>query len=448
MKYISLLLALLLASMLFAEPEYVPYTTMAEHLGSSTCGGCAVAWQGLQVPLAQTHNGEFFVAKLYTQSGDLTTDAVLDRFNYYEVIGIPAVIFNGKTRVNGSGDGIADGSMYNSALNQYRYSSSPLQMSVSNFSATSGEFSGEILMVSPTLNIVDAKVVYYLLEDNITASETHVVRSILYDDLNLSGNGSNFGFNKTFSISPAWNAANLWAVASVQLVDKAILQNVSTLPLPTYNLRAAMDWNMNIMQAPTLENYNSPPFWLFNMGTSDNYTTRIVVDSAPAGWYFNYCDEEGNCYVGDMDVPLSLSARETKSFHLNMLIGSPGVAYFRFVVSSPNIGSYSIPFRYVTEGTANSDDTLIAQPFRLGNIYPNPVKQNAEIMLNSNKSMSGTGIDIFNLKGQMVQSVPIHKLNPGENRIAFSADKSLPNGVYFYKISGTETPARKFILMK
>lgn len=448
MKYIVLLLALLLAGLLSANPVYVPYTTMAEEYGSNTCGGCAVAWEGLQVPLAQTHNGEFFVAKLYTQSGDLTNQAVLDRFDYYEVMGIPAVIFNGKTRVNGSGDGIADGSMYHQALNQYRYSSSPLEMELTSFSNSTGVFSGLIRMISPTVNIVGAKVVYYLLEDNITTSETQVVRSVLYDDINLSGAGATQAFSKTFSISPSWNAANLWAIASVQLADRAILQNLSTLPLPTYNLRAAMDWNRNILQPPSVQFYTSLPFWLYNLGHTDNYTTRIVVDSAPEGWYFNYCDEDNNCYVGDMEVPLTLGSGDTKAFHLNLIIGTPGVANFRFVVSSPNIGTYSIPFRYVTEGSANSDDTLIAQPFRLGSMYPNPVKLNAEIMLNSNKSSNGANIDIFNLKGQIVQSISTPSLSQGENRIAFSPDASLPNGVYFYKISGSDTPARKFIMMK
>ncbi len=448
MRYIYLALIMLLAGMLFAEPTYVPYTTMAEDFGSNTCAGCAIAWQGLQVPLAQTHNGEFFVAKLYTQSGDLTTPAVQERFDYYTVLGIPTVIFNGKTRVNGSGDGIADGSQYNLALNNYRYSSSPLMMEVTNFLPETGVFNGRIRMVSPTLNILNARVVYYLLEDNISLNETHVVRSILYDDLNLSGANATYNFNKTFTINPAWNVANLWAVASVQLEDKAIVQNVSTLPLPNYNLRVAMDWNPSIVQPPTQTTYLSQPFWIFNQGSRDDFTTQIIVDSAPNDWYFNYCDEDNNCYVGSMEVPWSLGDGESKAFHLNIMLNSPGVAHFRFVITSNHIGTYSVPFTYATEGSAIDDDTMINQALRLGNLYPNPVKQVAELELQSDKALSSVTVDIFNLKGQIVQSIPVQGLSQGMNRISFAPNAELPNGVYFYRLQGSGSQARKFILMK
>ncbi|MDD2229656.1 MAG: T9SS type A sorting domain-containing protein [Candidatus Cloacimonetes bacterium] len=446
MKYISLLLALLFIGSLYAEAQYVPYTILAEDFGSLTCGACAVAWEGLQVPLSNTHNGEFILAKLYTQSGDLTTPIVQDRFDYYEVIGIPALIFNGKIRVNGSGEGIADGSLYNAAINQFRYSSSPLSMDITNFSTTTGVLSGSIVMVSPTVEITNAKVVYYLLEDNIGAAETKVVRSILYDDINLTGAGSTFNFSKTFSISPTWNAANLWAIASVQLPDKAIVQNVSTLPLPEYNFRAAMDWNNNIIGLPNID-YTSQAFWLYNMGIADNYTMRIEVDSAPDGWYFNYCDAD-NCYSGNMNVPISLGNGESKDFHLNLIIGDAGVANFRFVLTSPNLGTYSIPFRYAMEGSANDDDTLVEKPMNLGNMYPNPITTNAELTVNSNKTVAAVNIDVFNIKGQKVQSLTAHNLVQGENRISFSPNASLPNGIYFYKLSGSAAPALKFILLK
>jgi len=447
MKYISLVLTLLLLGSLYAVAPYVPYTVLAEDFGSNTCGGCVVAWEGLQVPLSNTHNGEFILAKLYTQSPGLTSPIVLDRFDYYEVIGLPAVIFNGKIRVNGSGEGIADGSLYNAAINQFRYSSSPLSMNVTNFSTTTGAFSGNIVKVSPAVELPGAKVVYYLLEDNISAAETKVVRSILYEDLNLTDVRSSFNFSKTFTIDPTWNPANLWAIATVQLPDKAIVQSVSTLPQPTHNLRAAMDWNNNIIGLPNID-YLSQPFWVFNQGVADNYTMHIEVDSAPDGWYFNYCDEEGGCYTGSMDVPLILGAGETTAFHLNLIIGDAGVANFRFVISSPNLGSYSIPFRYAMEGSANSDDVLVEMPLQLGSMYPNPVNASAALTLRSNKNVAVANIDVFNIKGQKVQSLSARNLVQGDNSISFSPASSLPNGIYFYKLSGSDAPALKFILLK
>lgn len=446
MKYIVLLIAILSFTLLNAELSYVPYTTVAEVFGSTTCGGCAISWTGMQEVHTQTHPGEFVTAKLYTQSGAFSTQEVLDRFDYYEVFGIPSVMFNGKIRVDGSGDGIVDGSRYLESLNQFRYSSSPLNVEISNFTTSPANLSGRIVMVSPTAQISNAKVVYYILEDNITDTQTNVVRRIMYDDFNLSGQLNSFTFSKDFAIDPSWNVANLWAIVSVQLDNKTIVQSASTLPQPTYQVRGAMNWNPNIV-GPANSFYSSQPFWIFNTGTADNFTTVIEVDSAPDDWYFNYCDEAGNCYVGDVQVPLYLGDGEAVPFHHNIIIGSPGVAYFRFVISSPNIGSYSIPFRYAVEGVANDDPTMSPGALQLGAMYPNPVTANARIVLNNSKNLNDAAIDVFNLKGQKVQSI-IAKLNQGDNLIDFQPNSALSNGIYFYRLSGTNHTPRKFILMR
>jgi hypothetical protein len=59
-------------------------------------------------------------------------------------------------------------------------------------------------MVSPTTSIANAKMVYYLLEDDVSDSDTHVVRAILYDEnVALSGVGNNYAFNKSFALTPS-----------------------------------------------------------------------------------------------------------------------------------------------------------------------------------------------------------------------------------------------------
>jgi len=438
---------LLCLGILFATPGYVPTTTLAEDFGATWCPGCVTAWQGLQELHNHTHNGEFLSARLYTESGDLSNPTVQDRFNYYEVIGVPEVIFNGKVSVLGSDVGIGDGVLYNKALNQFRYTASPVSISIGSFSPTAGTLTGNVQMVSPTASIANAKMVYYLLEDDVSDSDTHVVRAILYDEnVALSGVGTNYAFNKSFALTPSWNTANLWAIAALQLENKAILQSASSLPLPSYNFRAAMDWNPSV-EGPANTSYLSSPLWFFNLGASDNYTMRIQVDQAPDDWYFNYCDEEGNCYPGSMDRPFSLGAGEMASYHLNLWIGSPGFAYYRFVISSPNLGEYSIPFHYKVEGVANEDAVLIPSAFSLGKVYPNPVSERAELSINAQKQGSQATVDIYDLKGRKVRSQNLTNLSQGQNRIALQV-ADLPNGVYFYKLHGQAAPAQKFILMK
>lgn len=448
MKQIMLIALLLLATLLAANPNYVPVTTLAEDFGATWCPGCPTAWQGIDVLHSGTHHGEFISARLYTESGELSNPAVQSRFDYYGIIGVPAVVFNGKVQIDGSGDGIADGSLYNNALKRTRYSASPLKVNISSFSATTATLSGNVEMISPTENIVNAQVIYYLVENNVSATDTNVLRAVQSDNLNLTGTGSLFNFNKSFVLNPSWNTANLWAIAFVQLANEAIIQSASTLPLPTYNFRVAMDWNQFALTSDANYNFNSQPFWFYNLGAADSYTLRVEVDSAPANWYFNYCDEDGNCYPGSMDVPFSLSAGEMKSYHLNLSIGDPGIADFRFVVSSANLGSYSIPFHFYTTGMAADDSALVPAPLQLGNIYPNPLSQSGTIEINAAKSLSGVNLEIYNLKGRKVQTQVIANLGQGSNLIDFRPAAELPTGIYFYRLDGDTRQAKKFILLR
>ena len=64
-----------------------------------------------------------------------------------------------------------------------------------------------------------------------------------------------------------------------------------------------MDWSTEIVEDPAVSNYLSQPFWIFNLGMGSDFNTRIEVDDAPDDWYFNYCDEEGNCFPAALPCP-------------------------------------------------------------------------------------------------------------------------------------------------
>ncbi len=446
MKNIYLIMAFLVAGFLCAQPNFMPVTTLAEDFGSLSCPNCLIAWQGLEAVHSVTHNGEFVSARLYTESGSLSNDEVDERFNYYGVIGLPNVIFNGKISIEGAGEGTADGTNYLNALSQTRYSASPVKIDITNFNLGRGTVSANVTMLSPTAVISNAKLVYYLLEDNV-GEEINVVRGTLYDDIaSLSGAGTTLNFNHTFDLNPNWSVSNLWGLIFLQLADKTIVQCVSSLPLPEYNFRVAMDWKPTVTVDPNT-NYLSSPVWFFNLGTSDNYTMSIQVDNAPTDWYFNYCDEAGNCYPGSIDRPFSLAAGATTSIHLNLMIGSAGTANFRIVVNSPYIGSYSVPFQ-IMAGTPVIDDLHLSTPLIVKGLYPNPVKSSAAFQLYNPKNNGAATIEIYNVKGQKVQTLMPTNLHNGDNEISFVPDKNLPDGIYFYRLKDSNSKAGRFVIMK
>jgi len=449
MKYIATLILLLGITMLAALPEYYPLTSIAEDFCASWCGGCQLAFAGLDVVHSQTHSGEFISTRLYTESADLSNPDVDARFTHYEVFGVPAVIFNGKTRIDGSNDQTSSGSVYREALRPYLHGASPLKINIATFNPATGVISGSVEMVSPTLSLTAEDLYIYLLEDNVTVQDTRVTRQIITQSITLSGAGNTYDFAATFTINPAYNQANLWAAAFVQMPNDSILQTGHTLPLPQVNVRAAFDWDSHIISDPSVQSYNSQPFWIFNLGTADNLNSRIEIDEAPADWYFNYCDEDGNCYPGNTPLAWSLGAGEAKAFHLNLWIGSSGLAKFRFVINSPSLGDYSIPFRFRTSDmVANDDPVLPVLNTSLGVNYPNPFSGRTSITVNAVKALDSATVEIYNLKGQKVDSVTMRDLKAGANLSQWQPSSDLPSGIYFQKLSGSAAPARRMLLIK
>lgn len=432
MKYLTIFLLLFSLGTLSAEHYIYPTTTLVENFGATWCGACAFALAGLSVLESDTNNSEMVVARLLTESGDYSNAAIDSRFAYYDVIGLPAAIFNGKTRVDGSGDDIADGSLYHTALNRSRYLGSPLKLQMPLFNAVTGNISVSVELLNPELEIASASLVYYLVEEDVDTELTHILRDLQVQEIALNYTGTAVPYSVNFDIDPSWDLNKLWALAFVQTPNKSILQTVSSLPLPQYHVQAALPFD-TMMQGEANTQHISAAFLIYNLGDSDSYTRQIEVVSAPDDWYFNYCDEAGNCYPGSMAIPFDLASGAAVAFDLNLSIGSPGTGIFNFVVNSAHLGSYKIPFEYRV-GTSNDD--LVA-PVELLHIssYPNPFRSELIFELTSHKAGLSSSIEIFNIRGQKVTSIAVDQLKQGLNSITWTAS-SLPNGIYFYKLAG------------
>ncbi len=438
MKYLTFILLLLSISMLAADPVIYPTTTLAENFGATWCGACQFALDGLDVLDAETNNSEVVFARLLTESGDYTTLEIDARFGYYEVLGLPAVIFNGKTRVDGSGDGIADGSLYQDAMQNYLYLGSPIRMSMPTFVNATGMVSVDIEMLNPDLSFEDAKLIYYLIEDDIDDELTHIVRDIITQDIDIAYTGSVVEYDTTFDMDYSWNVNNLWAVAFVQLQNQSIIQSASSLPLPENLIQAALPFD-NTIYGPANGQYESPAFYIYNLGAADSYTRHIEVISAPDDWYFNYCDIDGNCYPGSMQIPFTLGEGEYAAYDLNLSIGSDGIAYFNFVINSDLMGEYKIPFYYST-ATANAD-ALAPSTLSVVKAYPNPFSAGLNIEVESAKDVSTSRIEIFNIKGQKLKSIALKELRQGPNYLQVDLSE-LSNGVYFYRLEGSQSTGK------
>jgi len=426
---------LISVAFLAADPVYYPTTAVIENFGASWCGGCELAQQGLSAMQSELYPGEVIIGRLLTESGEYSNAEVDTRFDYYEVMGLPAVIFNGKIRVDGASDDTVNGTEYLAAINNFRYLGSPLKMSVQSFDASSGAFSVLTEMVHDTIALEDASVVFYLVEDDVTAEFTQIVRSVQTESITLSGAGSSTLSHASFSLDPAWIQANLWAFAFVQLPSKTILQAASTTPAPEYSVRAAIPFD-NDLQSDDSGTFFSPPFWIYNLGEVNDVTMHIEIISAPDNWYFNYCDEAGNCFPGTLNIPFSYTAGEAKSFDLNLDAVGNGTAKFNLVVESPQSGVYKVPFTFTVGPISSSDPLASPVQISLGSSYPNPFQSEVSFELSSSKSGLSTALEIYNVRGQKLLELPAPNLQKGVNNISWKADH-LPDGLYFYRLKDT-----------
>ena len=91
----------------------------------------------------------------------------------------------------------------------------------------------------------------------------------------------------------------------------------------------------------------------------------------------------------------------------------------------------------------------VSNNYQLTN-YPNPFNGETTISFSlNNEQNEQTQIEIYNVKGQIVDQLAITNYELGSNQVNYSADK-LSSGIYFYKlvVDGKAVDTKKMILMK
>lgn len=438
MKKHTILIAIfsLFALGLMANPTlYFPTNTLVENFGATWCGACAFAQMGLDIIEDEVFGGEVIFSRLLTESGEYSPASVEERFDYYGVLGLPAVIFNGKIRINGSDDEVANGSLYREALNKFRYLGSPIQLKALSYDHIQGEYSFGISVENEDFVVEDAVLMLYIMEDNLPGGLTRIVRDVHSQEFSLPSPGS-ITLNFSIDNDPNWNPANLWAVAFVQFPSGGIVQAVSTLAQPERQVRVALPFDIDI-RVDEPGNYFSEDFSIFNYGPAAVLTTYIEAVDTPDDWYLNYCDES-NCYPGQFSFDHNFAEDGWLQFHLNIFTNSMGVGFFNFVIESEFQEPYKIPFKYTVGPVANEDLVLPTYGLKVKSSYPNPFKDQLSLDIVSEKDMPTLKVELYNLKGQKVKELNAGSLKAGENTLRMHLG-DIADGIYFYRLSGSKT---------
>jgi len=442
MKKTLFFILLMSVALIMANPNYFPRTTMAELCLAQDNADCNAALMQLGEVLDNTNRGEFIAAHLFQDDSGLGSVSVTERINDLGVDILPTIFFNRETSFSGP----PESGSYSNTVNGYKFSASPLKMDITSFNPETGGISVTVKMLDPDLSLINQKLIL-LLAQNSMGNYDNVARQYLYHNINLAGQGEEVTFNDNFNLDTSIEPTTIWAAAFVEVDNQIILQSTSTLPLPEYYLRCAYNWDGNNIVCDPNTNFLSEPLWIFNLGAADTFNMRIVVDDAPANWYFNYCDEEGNCYPGGISMPLNLSSGQVKGFHLNLIVGSTGTAHFHFELTSPNLGTYNIPFICHISDPIQDDIIQVPAVMILKANSPNPFKNMTSFSISANKAGYAT-IQIFNLKGELVAETNSHSIYQGENKIEWKVPSHLPNGIYFYRLKEQPASLAKMLLLK
>ncbi|NLO44456.1 MAG: T9SS type A sorting domain-containing protein [Candidatus Cloacimonetes bacterium] len=442
-RYILIVFLAAFALLSAQTAPYYPTTLMVENFGASWCGACAFALAGLDVIEGEVMPGEVIFTRLLTESGEYSKPEVEDRFDYYDIIGLPVVMFNGKTRIAGSDDVVADGTLYREALNLYRYTGSPVKLELNSFDYQAGNYSFTATNLNDIFSTDEAKIVLYIVENNL-GEMTRIVRTAQSQDITLNGAGDTATASFSVTNDAAWNLDNIWAAAFVQTSSGSILQAISTLPVPENQVRVAVPFDLHIKEEEPGAHF-SPVFYLYNLGPATTFNTHIEIIEAPEDWFINYCDEEGNCFPGSFAFAHPMTENGFKALDLNLYVGSLGYARFNFIIETDFAEPYAIPFE-MTVGPTSTSDELAPEAGLSAKAYPNPFAGEIRIKIDSDKERSDEKLLIYNLKGQMVKSLNLGQIKAGESVI--TADlQSLADGIYFYRLENDKT-TRKLIKIK
>ena len=111
-------------------------------------------------------------------------------------------------------------------------------------------------------------------------------------------------------------------------------------------------------------------------------------------------------------------------------------------------GYIKTDYIHVTDGSSAENYDLEMTSYKLNN-YPNPFNPTTTISFNTScEDTENLKVEIYNLKGQKVVSLPIYSSTHSPiNSVIWNAEE-FTSGLYFYKLNIDNSPIKKMVLLK
>lgn len=218
---------------------------------------------------------------------------------------------------------------------------------------------------------------------------------------------------------------------------------------PSYAHSQPNSMHMAFGFSQAMNDWGFTPALYFN--SSDSYQLSFWVRCGLDMFTGEAAPEKLRVSVGDANNSESM----TIELYVDDLVDNMDFQQVILEINVPESGEYFIGFQSFSdpggfilaiddveiEEFASNDDSVIS-PINLRN-YPNPFNPQTTIHYELTGN-SSSEIEIFNSKGQKMDSIPV---NYSENQVVWNAD-SQSSGVYFYRLKGNISSTAKMVLMK
>ena len=189
--------------------------------------------------------------------------------------------------------------------------------------------------------------------------------------------------------------------------------------------------------------FNSAWSQITDYGFLVNWNIRMVIDFGTPPWIVVDPLSGTIPAGGQMDIAVMFDATELTQ-------GEIKTADIE-IVPTPDVGTFTVPVVLTATDTVSSGDTPVTETKLYAN-FPNPMLNTTTFSF-SLKDRSHVKLTIYNVKGQLVETLLDNELDPSASHEVewdgTANGKKLANGIYFYKLeTNSKTFLNKMILMK
>ena len=145
-----------------------------------------------------------------------------------------------------------------------------------------------------------------------------------------------------------------------------------------------------------------------------------------------------------LKMPLSDSFYDVNGGILEQVdrTGNNNLCYVRVNLPANSTVNVSIS----SDTSANEDPELIPIPLQIKAIYPNPLRGQGRLEVQSDKAFKKVHLELFNLRGQKVRDLEYHDIKQGLNLLDLKLE--LSSGVYLFRVKGMPGKAYKVVFIK